>query len=300
MEHSKEDGTLPPIAPQLLVDMHISRAEEAFMEIDEQVTEEWRLENEIPNTDVIEETREGLAQKRNRAPSTVVKQPRRKAARRSSARGPPLHFFGLRSIISRLVAPCPWYHDTSETSHRPHRRILCINRLAGPHIVHPVLEELALAPFGASLDHLELDMRCHNAFDPQQLCLAHSTELHTLCLCSQSYSLSEGNLEQTLPAILSQISPKSRLRRLELTVKVTDIDWKRVDEILAQDHFIQLEMVTLRYWWSAVTREDIDWWERELSERMSRSLSRLHLRGAVVEMLPIHGEVNMLVNRDID
>ncbi|GBE77387.1 hypothetical protein SCP_0102600 [Sparassis crispa] len=81
MEHSKEDGTLPPIAPQLLVDMHISRAEEAFMEIDEQVTEEWRLENEIPNTDVIEETREGLAQKRNRAPSTVVKQPRRKAAR---------------------------------------------------------------------------------------------------------------------------------------------------------------------------------------------------------------------------
>ncbi|GBE84386.1 hypothetical protein SCP_0603650 [Sparassis crispa] len=81
MEHSKEDGTLPPIAPQLLMDLHISRAKEAFMEIDEQVTEEWRLENGILNTDVIEEMREELVQKRNRAPSIVVKQPRRKVAR---------------------------------------------------------------------------------------------------------------------------------------------------------------------------------------------------------------------------
>ncbi|GBE90151.1 hypothetical protein SCP_1801750 [Sparassis crispa] len=122
MEHSKEDGMLPPIAPQLLVDMHISRAEEAFMEIDEQVTEEWRLENEIPNTDVIEETREGLAQKRNRAPSTVVKQPRRKAARyvisddtqpeRARATGGP-------SVSKTLSVPAPEEEMASRTIDPP-------------------------------------------------------------------------------------------------------------------------------------------------------------------------------------
>jgi hypothetical protein len=64
-----DDPTLPKIPGQLLVDSFITSEEEGLMGIDETLTEDWREENEIPDTDGIEEMREDL--KRARAASSV-------------------------------------------------------------------------------------------------------------------------------------------------------------------------------------------------------------------------------------
>jgi hypothetical protein len=54
---------------QLLVDSFITSKEESLMGIDEKLTKDWRDENQIPDTDGIEEMREDL--KRARAESSV-------------------------------------------------------------------------------------------------------------------------------------------------------------------------------------------------------------------------------------
>jgi hypothetical protein len=66
-----DDLTLPRIPGQLLVDSFITSLaeEEVLMGIDEILTEDWRDENQIPDTDGIEEMREDL--KRARAESSV-------------------------------------------------------------------------------------------------------------------------------------------------------------------------------------------------------------------------------------
>ena len=61
--------TLPRIPGQLLVDSFITSEEESWMGIDEILTRDWRDENQIPDTDGIEEMREDL--KRARAESNV-------------------------------------------------------------------------------------------------------------------------------------------------------------------------------------------------------------------------------------
>jgi hypothetical protein len=61
--------TLPKIPGELLVDAFISSEEERLMGIDPDLTEEFREENRIPDTDRIQELREEL--KRARAESTV-------------------------------------------------------------------------------------------------------------------------------------------------------------------------------------------------------------------------------------
>ena len=63
------DSTLPRIPGQLLVDSFITSEEEGLMGIDEILTEDWRDENRIQDTDGIEEMREEL--KRARAESSV-------------------------------------------------------------------------------------------------------------------------------------------------------------------------------------------------------------------------------------
>jgi hypothetical protein len=64
-----DDLNLPRIPSQLLVDSFITSEEEGLMGIDEMLTEDWRDDNQIPNTDGIEEIREDL--KRARAESSV-------------------------------------------------------------------------------------------------------------------------------------------------------------------------------------------------------------------------------------
>jgi len=64
-----DNPTLPRIPGQLLVDSFITLEEEGLMGIDETLTEDWREENQIPDTDGIEEMREDL--KRARAESGV-------------------------------------------------------------------------------------------------------------------------------------------------------------------------------------------------------------------------------------
>ena len=61
--------TLPKILGELLVDAFISLEEERLMGIDPDLTEEFREENRIPDTDGIQELREEL--KRARAESTI-------------------------------------------------------------------------------------------------------------------------------------------------------------------------------------------------------------------------------------
>ena len=61
--------TLPKIPGELLVDAFISSEEERLMGIDPDLTEEFREENRIPDTDRIQELQEEL--KRARAELTV-------------------------------------------------------------------------------------------------------------------------------------------------------------------------------------------------------------------------------------
>ena len=50
-----DDLTLPRIPGQLFIDSFITSEEECLMGIDETLTEDWRNENQIPDTDGIEE-----------------------------------------------------------------------------------------------------------------------------------------------------------------------------------------------------------------------------------------------------
>ncbi|KAH9856505.1 hypothetical protein C2E23DRAFT_721964 [Lenzites betulinus] len=84
--HRNEAGDLPDIPPRLLVDMHISKVEESAMGIEDEWTERWREENDIPGSDDIEEAQGKISasaiSKRGRAQSTAeVEQSRRKTAR---------------------------------------------------------------------------------------------------------------------------------------------------------------------------------------------------------------------------
>ena len=72
---------IPEIPPQLLVDMHISAQEEADMKVSKEATTKWREAYNIPNSDFIEEKKAEVSAKRERGASTVVKEPKRKAAR---------------------------------------------------------------------------------------------------------------------------------------------------------------------------------------------------------------------------
>jgi hypothetical protein len=59
-----DDPTLPRIPGQLLVDSFITSEEESLMGIDEILTDDWREDNNIPDTGGIEEMREDLKQAR--------------------------------------------------------------------------------------------------------------------------------------------------------------------------------------------------------------------------------------------
>lgn len=70
-EHStiNDDGEIPRVTPELLVDSFVSSAEGKAMGIEEDVTRAYRESNDIPNSDDIEVMRSEL--KRDRAPSSV-------------------------------------------------------------------------------------------------------------------------------------------------------------------------------------------------------------------------------------
>jgi hypothetical protein len=83
MYHLAEDhmdigtnNTLPKIPGELLVDAFITSEEERLMGIEADLTAEFREENQIPDTDGIQELREAL--KRTRAESTVSVDGRKK------------------------------------------------------------------------------------------------------------------------------------------------------------------------------------------------------------------------------
>lgn len=69
---------LPPVPSQLMIDMFISRREEALMGIEDEVTLNWREENEIPGSDFIEDLRVEEQQKRGRSGTLSVVEPKGK------------------------------------------------------------------------------------------------------------------------------------------------------------------------------------------------------------------------------
>lgn len=86
LHHQDEDGLLPKLPPQFLVDMHVSKAEESTMGIAPDWTEKWRDENAVPDSDGIEAPQEesaadSMMQKRARAQSTAEVERRRKTAK---------------------------------------------------------------------------------------------------------------------------------------------------------------------------------------------------------------------------
>ncbi|KAI1781589.1 hypothetical protein LXA43DRAFT_1070016 [Ganoderma leucocontextum] len=99
LEHMEpgEDGDLdhlPPIPPELMVAMHISRREEKKLNIDEEMTERWRGLYGAPGSDAVEDAEKELAEtekgkkrdaakRRERAPSAALAQPRNKSQRTS-------------------------------------------------------------------------------------------------------------------------------------------------------------------------------------------------------------------------
>lgn len=62
--HLSDTESLPPCHPDLLIKTHISIAEERLMGIAVEKTLEWREENDIPNSDAIEEFRADSWRKR--------------------------------------------------------------------------------------------------------------------------------------------------------------------------------------------------------------------------------------------
>lgn len=64
---------------QFLIDKHISKQEESWMKIDVKLTETYRSQHSIPDSDYIEDCRATV--KRERAESTVVQERQVKVAR---------------------------------------------------------------------------------------------------------------------------------------------------------------------------------------------------------------------------
>lgn len=85
ISHSENGSILPPLPAQLVVDMHISKQEEAWMDIEEEFTDKWREVHDIPGSDDVRETAEELKTavqvKRGRAQSTMESGSKRKAPR---------------------------------------------------------------------------------------------------------------------------------------------------------------------------------------------------------------------------
>ena len=81
LTHSDKKGNLPSLPAQLVVDMHITKAEETSMGVDEEYTEEWRDDYGIPGSDDIQEREEEIkaakssaergGKRRQRAPSMM-------------------------------------------------------------------------------------------------------------------------------------------------------------------------------------------------------------------------------------
>lgn len=76
IQHLGDEENLPDLPPSLVLDMHISKAEELAMGIATEWTDKWREENAIPDSDGIEEAQaqlvsDGIVQKRGRAQSTA-------------------------------------------------------------------------------------------------------------------------------------------------------------------------------------------------------------------------------------
>ncbi|KAI1795787.1 hypothetical protein LXA43DRAFT_1090426 [Ganoderma leucocontextum] len=85
VSHSENGSCLPPLPAQMIVDMHISKQEEAWMAVDEECTDKWRDSHGVPGSDDVYEKEAELkaaAQaKRARAPSMKERGNRRKAPR---------------------------------------------------------------------------------------------------------------------------------------------------------------------------------------------------------------------------
>ena len=93
LEHLVHDDGgehLPPIPPEMMVDMYISRAEEKLLDVEEELTADWREKYEIPGSDDIVEMRESLdtgaksrkQKRRDRAQSAVAVEPLNKSRRK--------------------------------------------------------------------------------------------------------------------------------------------------------------------------------------------------------------------------
>ncbi len=69
------DGVLPELPPQLMLGMHIRKAEERAMLISEDATSKWREENNAPDSDdlpILDDTTGGQGtSKRHRGLSTM-------------------------------------------------------------------------------------------------------------------------------------------------------------------------------------------------------------------------------------
>lgn len=54
LEYAVGDGILPVVPPLLLVSTHILHAKELLMGVDEEWLKEWRQDNSVPDSDVID------------------------------------------------------------------------------------------------------------------------------------------------------------------------------------------------------------------------------------------------------
>jgi len=81
-EHAPVGQKLPAIPPELIVETFITSKEESLMGISQEDTQKWRDDNEIPNTDGLEQLKEEIsAAKREQAESTVTQPPHKTPCR---------------------------------------------------------------------------------------------------------------------------------------------------------------------------------------------------------------------------
>lgn len=78
-EHANEEGNIPPLLPQIIVDTHILKAEESAIGIGPETTGEWRAEHDLANSSDVEDAKESL--KRDRTASNVAAEPHAKSRR---------------------------------------------------------------------------------------------------------------------------------------------------------------------------------------------------------------------------
>lgn len=82
-EHADEEGNIPPMPLQMIVDCHISRAEEDAVGIDPDTTDDWRVNHDFANSSDVEGAAEELQNvKRDRSASNVLEGPRTKSRKR--------------------------------------------------------------------------------------------------------------------------------------------------------------------------------------------------------------------------